>query len=99
MHYNLTSATAETKSSAACVPLAVPPREGCRLLSVSPATLYSLLRTGELESFNIGRARRISTQSISDFISRQIAARGDAVVSPGKARKASSQSAPATAAA
>jgi excisionase family DNA binding protein len=63
------------KSSSPSTPLAVAPREACRLLSVSPATLYGLLSTGELENFHIGRARRISTRSIQDFILRQIATR------------------------
>jgi excisionase family DNA binding protein len=67
--------SATEKSSSNSTPLAVAPREACRLLSVSPATLYNLLGAGELENFHIGRARRISTRSIQDFISRQIATR------------------------
>jgi hypothetical protein len=55
------------------VPLAVPPAEGCRLLSIGMTHLYSLMRTGEFQSFRIGRARRIRTKSIADFVARQIA--------------------------
>jgi excisionase family DNA binding protein len=55
-------------------PLAVPPRQACELLSVGLTRLYQLMNAGELESFHIGRARRITTASISAYIERQIAA-------------------------
>jgi excisionase family DNA binding protein len=60
--------------------LAVPPREASRLLSIGESTLYALLRAGELQSFRIGNARRISTQSIADYITRQLAARDDNII-------------------
>src|SRR5579885_3087608 len=41
-------------------PLAVPPREACRLLSVGLTRLYELLHEGQLESFRYGRSRRIT---------------------------------------
>jgi excisionase family DNA binding protein len=62
--------------------LAVPPREASRLLSIGESTLYALLRAGELQSFRIGNARRISTQSIADYITRQLAARGGNIIPP-----------------
>jgi excisionase family DNA binding protein len=52
--------------------VAVPPREASRLLSIGESKLYELLRAGELSSFRIGSARRISTKSILDFVERQI---------------------------
>lgn len=55
-------------------PLAVPPRLACQLLSVGLTRLYELLNAGELDSFHIGRARRITTASIRGFIARQIVA-------------------------
>jgi len=54
-------------------PLAVPPREACLMLSVGMSRLYKLLRTGELESYLDGRARRITTASIHQRMARQIA--------------------------
>ena len=41
-------------------PLAVSPRQACFLLSVGNTRLYELIRTGELETYHEGRARRIS---------------------------------------
>jgi excisionase family DNA binding protein len=58
-------------------PLAVPPRLACQLLSVGLTRLYELLNAGELDSFHIGRARRITTASIRAYIDRQLAARGN----------------------
>jgi excisionase family DNA binding protein len=55
-------------------PLAVPPRLACQLLSVGLTRLYQLLNAGELDSFHIGRARRITTASIRGFVARQIVA-------------------------
>jgi excisionase family DNA binding protein len=55
-------------------PLAVAPREACKLLSVGLSTVYSLMHSGELESYNDGkRLRRITTASIHAYIARQIA--------------------------
>ena len=56
-------------------PLAVPPRLACQLLSIGLTRLYELLNAGELDSFQIGRARRITTASISAYIHRQLAKR------------------------
>ena len=57
-------------------PLAVPPRLACQLLSVGLTRLYELLNAGELDSFHIGRARRITTASIRAYIDRQLVIRG-----------------------
>jgi excisionase family DNA binding protein len=59
-------------------PLAVPPRLACQLLSVGLTRLYELLNAGELESFHIGRARRITLASIHAYIelNRSAACRG-----------------------
>jgi len=54
-------------------PLAVPPREAGRLLSVGMSRLYQLMRTGELESYRDGRSRRITMASIQKRIARQLA--------------------------
>jgi excisionase family DNA binding protein len=57
-------------------PLAVPPREACRLLSIGTTRLYQLLAAGELESYLDGRARRIIMRSIEGYIARRLAAAG-----------------------
>ena len=60
--------------------LAVPPREAAAILRIGETTLQTLLNSGELASFRIGTARRISTDSIRQYVARQIAAaHGDAV--------------------
>jgi excisionase family DNA binding protein len=41
-----------------------------RRTSLSRAYLYKLIATGELQSFTVGRARRISASSLADFMSR-----------------------------
>jgi len=54
-------------------PLAVPPLEAARLLSICITRVYRLMRAGELRSFHSGRSRRITMASIKKFIARQIA--------------------------
>jgi excisionase family DNA binding protein len=55
-------------------PLAVTPREASRLLSTGITHIYDLLRAGKLQGFHSGRARRVSLQSIHDYVARQLAA-------------------------
>ena len=55
-------------------PLAVPPLEAARLLSLGMSHLYELMRTGELVSYRDGRARRITMASIQEHMARQLAA-------------------------
>jgi excisionase family DNA binding protein len=59
------------------VPLAVPPVEAGRLLSFSTGKIYALMRTGELASFMDGRSRRITVESIKNYIARQLAKADD----------------------
>jgi excisionase family DNA binding protein len=56
------------------IPLAVRPREAAQMLGVGLTKLYELLDAGDLESFHIGRARRITTASLRRYIERQITA-------------------------
>ena len=51
-------------------PLAVSPREACRLAGIGMSRLYQLLRSGELKSFRDGRSRRITMKSIHDRVNR-----------------------------
>jgi excisionase family DNA binding protein len=55
-------------------PLVVSPEAAAQLLGIKPSKLYELLRTGELENYSCGRARRVVVQSIHDYIARQLAA-------------------------
>ena len=38
--------------------------EACTLLDVTPPTIYKLLNRGELKGYKVGRARRITFESI-----------------------------------
>ena len=53
-------------------PLAVPPLEAARMLSLGLSRLYQLMRTGELDAFHSGRSRRITVESIEAYIARQL---------------------------
>jgi hypothetical protein len=52
--------------------IAVPPEQARHMLQVSMSHLYGLMRTGELESFHSGRARRVTVASIRSYIERQL---------------------------
>lgn len=51
-------------------PLAHTPESAAEQLSLSRATVYELIRTGELPSFKIGRSRRIAHASLEKFVER-----------------------------
>jgi excisionase family DNA binding protein len=55
-------------------PLAVTPREACRMMSCGVTRLYEMIAAGEIESYLDGRARRITVASIRARIARLIAA-------------------------
>ena len=55
--------------------LLVTPEEAARRLSVGRTTIYELMASGELQSVNIGRCRRVPVSSLSLFVNRLI---GDA---------------------
>jgi excisionase family DNA binding protein len=59
--------------------LLVTPEEAARRLSVGRTTIYELMSSGELQSVNIGRCRRVPVSSLSSFVNRLI---GDTVVEP-----------------
>jgi excisionase family DNA binding protein len=65
---------AQSREPRTAPPLAVPPAEAARLLSLSLARLYRLMRDGELQSYLDGRTRRITTASIHDYIARRLSA-------------------------
>jgi len=56
--------------------LLIDPREAARRLSLGRTTVYEMLQRGELESISVGRARRIPTDAIEEWLrtKRQTAA-------------------------
>jgi excisionase family DNA binding protein len=48
--------------------LAVTVEEGARMLGVGRATLYRLVLRGEIDSFTIGRARRIAVATLERYV-------------------------------
>ncbi len=54
--------------------LLVTPEEAARRLSVGRTTIYELMASGELQSVNIGRCRRVPVSSLSQFVNRLIGA-------------------------
>jgi excisionase family DNA binding protein len=76
---SLPSTRSIERSSAApsVAAIAVTPREACRLLSLGGSRVYDLMKSGELVSYQDGRARRITVASIHAYVERQIAAAAD----------------------
>jgi hypothetical protein len=56
-------------------PLAVTMKDGFQMIPVSPAQGYRLIAAGELETFKVGRATRITLASIEGYVARRLAAR------------------------
>jgi excisionase family DNA binding protein len=48
--------------------LAVTVAEGAQMLGVGRATLYRLVMRGEIESFTVGRARRIAVSALERYM-------------------------------
>jgi excisionase family DNA binding protein len=69
MSYHIIAARSQAASPA--VPLAVPPLAVSKMLSLGLTSVYGLMRSGELRSFRVGRARRIILDSVSDYIERR----------------------------
>ena len=54
-------------------PLAVSPKKAGVILDLGQTTIYELIKNGELESYQEGRARKITMRSIRCRIERLIA--------------------------
>jgi excisionase family DNA binding protein len=52
------------------------PAEVADVLGISVAYVYILIKRGELVSFHLGRAHRVTSDSVADLIERQVAAEG-----------------------
>ena len=68
-------------------PIAVPPLEAARLLSCGLGHVYGLMNSGELEAFSSGRARRVTTKSIQDYVQRQLAAKASEEPAPARRQR------------
>jgi excisionase family DNA binding protein len=67
--------------------IAVAPLEVARLLSCGLGHVYGLMNNGELEAVSSGRARRVTTKSIQDYVQRQLAAKAcDPASAPARRR-------------
>jgi excisionase family DNA binding protein len=53
-------------------PLAVSPRDARTMLGCCHQKIYQLIGSGELKSFKIGRARKITVESIKAYIERRL---------------------------
>lgn len=51
--------------------LAVTVEEGAQMLGVGRATLYKLVMRGDIESFTVGRARRIAISALEQYAGMQ----------------------------
>ncbi|MFC4054655.1 helix-turn-helix domain-containing protein [Actinomadura syzygii] len=54
-------------------PLAYRAEEVPQAFPIGRTALFKLLRTGEIESFKVGRARFVPRQALVDFMARQLA--------------------------
>lgn len=52
------------------VPIMFNPRDTAKILSISRSQVYQLLRSGELESVQIRRSRRISQDQLIRYINK-----------------------------
>jgi excisionase family DNA binding protein len=62
-------------------PLAVSPRQACRLLDIGLTRLYQLIANRELDTYRDGRSRKITMESIRSRQARLISA-ANAIGSP-----------------
>ena len=53
--------------------LLLKPEEGMEVLGVGKTTFFSLLKTGEIKSVRIGRARRVVAASLHDYVEARLA--------------------------
>jgi excisionase family DNA binding protein len=53
-------------------PLAVSPDDARLALKIGTTKLYELINEGEIETFKIGRATRITTDSLRAYVARQL---------------------------
>jgi excisionase family DNA binding protein len=52
--------------------LLVTPEEAARRLSLGRTTIYELMASGELQSVNVGRCRRVPVSELCSFVARLV---------------------------
>ena len=57
-----------TADQSAMIRLLLTPEEAADRLALSRTTIYELIRTGELRSVKIGRARRIPVAALGEYV-------------------------------
>lgn len=58
--------------------IAIPPKSAFAAIGVGVTKGYELINAGELETFKIGRATRVTTESVKAYVARRIAAQQEA---------------------
>ncbi len=53
-------------------PIALPPKDAFAAIGVGVTKGYELIAAKELETFKVGRATRITTDSIRAYVARQL---------------------------
>ncbi len=59
-------------------PLALPPKQAFAAIGVGITKGYELIAAGDLETFKIGRATRVTTESLRAYVARQLEAQREA---------------------
>ncbi|MCP5389162.1 MAG: helix-turn-helix domain-containing protein [Novosphingobium sp.] len=59
-------------------PIAASPKDAFAAIGVGVTKGYELINSGELETFKIGRATRITTASIEAYVARRLAEKSEA---------------------
>lgn len=72
--HRIDATSTQRQSQVAELPaLVVNPKKACSLLDIGNTRLYELVNKGELVSYNDGRSRKITVESIHAYIARRIA--------------------------
>jgi|GEM_PF-1451952 len=53
-------------------PIAITPLEACEMLSIGMTKFYDLVGQKEIDVFKIGRATRVTTESIHAYVERRL---------------------------
>lgn len=62
-----------TDSESVLTPIAYRPEQALVVFPIGNTTLFAKLKSGEIDSFTIGRARLIPRQALIDFMERLLA--------------------------
>lgn len=54
-------------------PIAIPPKDAFAAIGVGITKGYELINAGELITFKVGRATRITTASLKDYVAKRVA--------------------------